>query len=109
EMNGIVREVRPVKVDVVLFSQTAKARDVEHAGHRLELLLADPVLDFFLLDQVMIRALYSVAVDLTDRILRRKTRLDALRQRDEAQLVYGLDAVELVIAAPLVIVAVVGR
>src|ERR1700736_5756447 len=102
-------EFRRVEVDVVLLSQSAKARDIEYAGHRLELLFADPVLYLLLPDQVMVGALHSVPVDLADWVLRREARLDTLRQRDKGQLVNGLDTVEFVVAVPVKIQTDIGQ
>src|ERR1700693_546957 len=101
-------ELRRVEIDMILLGQSAKARDVEYPGHRLELLFANPVLNFLLHNQVMTGALHSVSVDLTDWIFRRETRLRSLRQCDERQLIESLGAIEFVVAAPVEIQADVG-
>ena len=67
----VVVELLRIDVDVVLLGQSAEARHVDHARHRLELLFEHPVLDFLFREQVVVRAFDDVAVDLADRIVGR--------------------------------------
>src|ERR1700747_1955276 len=73
ERNCIMNEVRWIDIDVVFLAQTTEPGYVEDAGNGFKLLFADPVLDCFLLDEVVIRTLHSVPVDFANRVFRRET------------------------------------
>ena len=64
----VVGQALRIDVDVVFLGQPAEAGNVDYARHRFQLLLENPVLDLFLLDQIVIGALDGVTVDLADRI-----------------------------------------
>ncbi len=74
ERHLVIGQLLRIYVDLVLFRQPAKTADIDHTRNCLELLLKHPVLDLLLLEQVVIGTLHRVAVNFTDRILRRNPR-----------------------------------
>ena len=85
---------QPVEVDgdVVGLGLAAPAGDVDHARHRLEAALQDPVLDGLEVEhRVARRPDHAIAEDLADRAGRRQHGLHAVRQR--CQLAQPVDDV----------------
>src|SRR5260370_31391573 len=102
-------EPRGIHVDVVLPGRPAEARYLLDAREGSKLLLKDPVLDFLLTHQVVVRTVYDIAIDLAYWVVRRDGGRHALGQRGEGEAVDGLDAVPVIVTVPREVALDVGK